>query len=321
MFYLTSVTNVEIAGGKLVGDRNAHLSTSGEHGMGITIGKATDNIRVKNMTIRDCWGDGIYIGSDSSGIARNVLIENVVCDNNRRQGLTITQAENVTVRNSIFKNTNGISPQSGLDIEPNTGCHVKNVTVKNCQFANNAGWGLIINGDNGLYVSAVNIDSCVFSGNATGIGVSQSSNTSDISYVIPAGTTKINDKEFSQCYGLNKITIPSSVTSIGSGAFRGCKALTSVTIPNSVTSIGLEAFKNCTGLTSVNIPASVTTIDNWAFIGCSNLKSAYFYGNAPVTTNYLFYNCPADFRVYYIAGKTGFTSPTWRGYPASTFVP
>ena len=320
VFYLGSVTNVEITGGLLAGDRNAHLGSSGEYGMGVLIGNGADNIRIRNLTIRDCWGDGIYVGTDSTGIARNVLIDNVVCDNNRRQGLTISQAENVTVRSSTFRNTNGISPQAGLDIEPNSGCHVNNVTIQSCQFANNAGYGLVINGASGVSVNAVNIDSCQFSGNGSGIDI-EAAKASDISYVVPTGTTKINDNEFAQCYGLSRITIPGSVTTIGNNAFQACANLTSVTIPNSVTTIGQEAFKYCTGLTSVNIPASVTTIGNWAFIGCSSLKTAYFYGNAPATTNYLFYNCPSDFKVYYIAGSTGFTSPTWRGYPAATFAP
>lgn len=320
VFLLVSVRNVEIFGGQLLGDRSAHLGKSGEYGMGILVGKGTDDIRIRNIAIHDFWGDGIYIGSDSSGIARNVLVENVVCDNNRRQGLTITQAESVIVRNSIFRNTKGIAPQSGLDIEPNSGCYVSNVTIQNNQFTGNAGSGLIINGAAGKSVNAISVDSNTFSGNTNGVVIG-AANASDISLVVPAGTTRIHDNEFAQCYGLSRITIPVSVTAIGSGAFRACGRLTSVTIPERVTTIGVEAFKYCTGLTSVNIPPSVMMLDNWAFIGCSNLSAAYFHGDAPVTTDYVFYNCAADFKIYYVAGKAGFTSPIWHGYPADTFTP
>ena len=45
-------------------------------------------------------------------------------------------------------------------------------------------------------------------------------------FVIPDGTTTIENWAFWYCTGLTSITIPSSVTSIGYGAFDGCPNLT-----------------------------------------------------------------------------------------------
>ncbi len=178
---LKDVTNIEISGGTLLGERNEHVGELGQWGFGIMIYTNTNNIVIRNLSSKDFWGDGIYIGSGESptGIAKNILIENIVCDNNRRQGISITHAENVTIKSSTFKNTKGTPPESGIDLEPNSGCYVKNVSIENCKFLNNTGPGILLYGGLGLYVKTVNIENCVFSGNRTWL--STGSNVSDIS--------------------------------------------------------------------------------------------------------------------------------------------
>ncbi|MCX6877449.1 MAG: leucine-rich repeat protein [Verrucomicrobia bacterium] len=164
------------------------------------------------------------------------------------------------------------------------------------------------------------------------------------SLAIPAGVTSIAEWALSGCSGLTSVTIPSSVTSIKWGAFNGCSGLTSVTmsagvthigdsafadcngltsvvIPPSVAIIGSSAFQSCSGLTSVTIPASVTRIGDAAFIGCNSLSSAVFIGNAPLLESGVFQSTASDFTVYYLAGNTGFTTPTWMGYAAFPGTP
>lgn len=133
-------TNVSIVGGTIQGERGGHTGTSGESGYGIGIDSST-NIFVDGVTTRDNWGDGIYVsGAPSSVPSQNVTICNVVADNNRRQGLSITAANGVLVRDSIFRNTHGTLPEAGLDIEPDAnGAGVHNVRVQNSQFLGNAG--------------------------------------------------------------------------------------------------------------------------------------------------------------------------------------
>jgi hypothetical protein len=165
------------------------------------------------------------------------------------------------------------------------------------------------------------------------------------SYNIPTGVTSIGNRAFSGCSILTNVTIPSSVTSISPasfefcnglssiiippniseipyGIFRGCTGLTSVTIPSSITTIGGDAFAGCTNLTMVTIPSSVTTIYGWAFTSCTSLKTALFLGNAPQgvgTTT--FDNFSEGFKINYIAGKGGFNSPKWKGYPCFPATP
>jgi hypothetical protein len=153
------------------------------------------------------------------------------------------------------------------------------------------------------------------------------------SVTIESSVASIEEGAFEYCESLTSVTIPSSVTSIGKEAFYGCSRLNSVTIGKSVTSIGDEAFYYCIGLASVTIPDSVTRIGAEAFAGCSSLTKAYFLGNAPsMAKEYqectrfgciyirggVFYGCANNFTICYTAESTGFTTPTWYGYPAST---
>ncbi len=137
------------------------------------------------------------------------------------------------------------------------------------------------------------------------------------SVTIPDSVASIGNNAFLNCSGLTSVTIPGSVTSIEFRAFYNCTHLTSVAIGNSVTSIGDNAFAYCSGLTSVIIPNSVTSIGNTAFASCSVLTRAYFLGNAPSMGSSVFNYCASNFSICYTAGSTGFTSPTWYGYPAS----
>jgi hypothetical protein len=133
---------------------------------------------------------------------------------------------------------------------------------------------------------------------------------------IPNSVTSIGRSTFAGCRGLISVSIPNSVTSIGDYAFESCYRLTSVTIPNSVTSIGIYAFAGCSGLTSLSIGSGVTSIGHSAFSTCEGLTEAVFLGNAPSIGLGVFSLTAYGFTIYYYDGKTGFTSPTWMGYPS-----
>jgi hypothetical protein len=147
-------------------------------------------------------------------------------------------------------------------------------------------------------------------------------------YAVPFGVITIEVFAFSRCTELTSVTLSSSVTSIRWNAFDGCTGLTSVTIPSSVTWIGGHAFSGCTSLTSVTIPSSVTTIGDSlpddeltfyvpAFSGCTAITRIVLLGNAPWTGVGEFGQTAPGFTIYYLSSRSGFTSPTWRGFPAT----
>ena len=116
------------------------------------------------------------------------------------------------------------------------------------------------------------------------------------SVVIKKGVTTVQNKAFSGCANLTKVSLPSTITSIEGEAFNGCTSLSSITIPKKVTNIGGSAFANCKalkkltlpsglktigmsgfagcGLTSVEVPASITSLNGYTFENCDNLVSA-----------------------------------------------
>ena len=165
----------------------------------------------------------------------------------------------------------------------------------------------------------------------TSIGDSAFRNcTGMTSITIPDSVTKIDGYAFADCTGLTSITVSDGnkkfdsrnncngiITTASNTLISGCK---NTDIPDSVTSIGYGAFYGCTGLTSITIPDGVTSIGDGAFADCTGLASVCFMGDAPVVNwktfqtydeeSYAFINIPG-LTLYYIEGKSGWTTPTW----------
>jgi len=146
IFFLQDVNHVTIQGGKLVGDRAGHTG-SGQEAHGFWL-EDSDYVTIRDCHISDCWGDGIYTGNNPGHESEYLTIDNVVCDNNRRQGLSITTGRHIVVTNSYFINTNGAAPSAGIDLENNSGTDVRDITIQGCVLKGNDGHG-IASGPNG----------------------------------------------------------------------------------------------------------------------------------------------------------------------------
>lgn len=169
IIYAYLVNDVEISGGKLIGERGEHMSNTGEYGHGIHI-KGCNGVTIRNIHLSNFWGDGVCIGSvlvaGRQRIRSNdVVIDSIISTNNRRQGLSIGPATNVQVWNSEFSNTNGTAPQCGIDIEPEKGQFTDNVLIQNCVMKNNHAYGILL----WKRVSNVTIKHCEIVGNNSGV--------------------------------------------------------------------------------------------------------------------------------------------------------
>lgn len=139
------VEDVEISGGSIVGDRDSHRGTAGEWGHGIRI-RGCSRVTVRDIRISRCWGDGISAGGimlkgQPSRPGRDLLVANVVCSGNRRQGLTLGSYRGVRVRNCEFSGTGGTPPAAGIDIEPDTDI-ASGIVIEECLVRDNRGPGI-----------------------------------------------------------------------------------------------------------------------------------------------------------------------------------
>lgn len=165
------------------------------------------------------------------------------------------------------------------------------------------------------------------------------------SVTLPDGLTSIERCAFYWCIKLKSITLPDSLTSVGSGMFMGCfelesvniptgitelpesifvycESLKSVTIPDNIVSIGDGAFQNCKSLRTVKLPANLTSVGDSAFYYCQQLAQAVFTGNSPTSFGANVFNDVKDsFMIFYSSDSTGFSSPTWNGYPSEQYNP
>ena len=101
-------------------------------------------IRFYDLVCIDAGGDGFSIGGNTT--CYNVYLHNCIADNNRRQGVSVTNAVGCWIVGGEYKNTNGLAPQRGIDIEPNplAGYVVQNIHCENVTTKNNAGGGILV---------------------------------------------------------------------------------------------------------------------------------------------------------------------------------
>lgn len=132
--------NTKISNLTIIGERDNHIGTSGEWGMGIYLCNS-NYANIENVTIKNCWGDGIYLGSENSQTGENgcanVTITNCIIDNNRRNGIGVINCDKFVIDGCTISNTNGTNPQSGVDIERNLDNEITNGIIKNSTFIDN----------------------------------------------------------------------------------------------------------------------------------------------------------------------------------------
>ncbi len=142
---IVDVRDVSVYNANITGDRIDHLGLKGEWGMGINI-VSSQNVSVYNSVISNCWGDGIYIGGGENKPSKNVIIRNAILDFNRRNGLSIVNANTVILERVFSANTQGTKPMCGIDIEPNRSSDlVSDIVIRHCKTMNNFDVGLVIN--------------------------------------------------------------------------------------------------------------------------------------------------------------------------------
>src|SRR5204862_6194119 len=107
-----------------------------EWGVGILASDA-EALVIEDVTLRDFFFYGILLTGNRG--CRRVIVRRVLSENNRRTGLAIPSASDVTVEDSTFRGSHGQSPEAGINCEPGPGASVSKLRFSRCTFSGNAG--------------------------------------------------------------------------------------------------------------------------------------------------------------------------------------
>lgn len=144
VFLIQEIKNVTIYNPRIKGDKFSHLNSDGQWGIGIRIFGGQD-VKIINPIIEEMWGDGIYIGGPRRKESQNVFITSGKLDNNRRNAISITSANGVSISNIVLANTDGNPPKAGIDIEPNNNfAEINNIKITDITSYYNAAYGIVI---------------------------------------------------------------------------------------------------------------------------------------------------------------------------------
>jgi hypothetical protein len=213
MLNVYNAKNVLIMGGTLEGERESHAGFVNQYGYGLYI-HGSENVEVIDTISKDWWGDCFNTRDIDTNSAnnflqpcRNITFDNVTADNGCRQGLSVISGKGVQILHSTFKNTNGTSPQAGIDLEPNyidVAKKLENIIVDNCTFINNTGDSIVASNTINLTVNNSNL------------------NDSEIYLVDSVSNVKITENNFSNArvvsYGEN-VVIKDNTFNGGASAF------------------------------------------------------------------------------------------------------
>jgi Right handed beta helix region len=141
IFSFLDITDVTIIGYGAVLDMNAQ-DVKGDWRHNIAIA-GSNNITIKGLKSMHAGGDGFYIGSSfkkKKSYSSNIVLDKVIAESNRRQGLSIISVKDCKIINSKFLKTSGTAPSAGIDIEPDSDSEeAENILIKNCRFQDNHG--------------------------------------------------------------------------------------------------------------------------------------------------------------------------------------
>lgn len=115
-------TNCVINDAVIEGERDEHVGSTGEFGYGVNIRGESSDIVFNNLTVSNCWGDGIFfarkmVGSTDyipEGIYFNGTTKITNC---RRQGVSVIAGQSIYFDTLKVKKIDGTDPMAGIDIE------------------------------------------------------------------------------------------------------------------------------------------------------------------------------------------------------------
>lgn len=154
------------------GNRQNRVPAQSSGGHNVRI-QASTNFKLCTVVSKNSTTDGFYVAptdnTDPTTFPSDGLFCDCHADNSFRQGMSIIAGRRLQVVDSSFTNTNGHSPQAGIDIEPNSGSFspgAKDISISNTLFEGNQGYGLTMGG--AATTDRLTVEGCTFRANAAG---------------------------------------------------------------------------------------------------------------------------------------------------------
>lgn len=112
---------------------------------------SSKNIGLTNVHCINNVCDGIFIGAwdpyDIESHCSNIRMHRLNVLKTARNGMSIINGNDIVVEHSLFTDCNGLSPESGIDIESDVNINFpsnSNIRIVNNTFANNNQWGVMV---------------------------------------------------------------------------------------------------------------------------------------------------------------------------------
>ena len=128
-----------------------------------------ERVTVEGLTLAESGGDGIYLGAGPGGSpCKDVVIREVVCERNYRQGISVISAENLLIERCVLRGTAGTPPAAGIDFEPNAASErLVHCVMRGCTIEDNQGYAVHVyapNLDRSSQPLSIRIEDCVTRG-------------------------------------------------------------------------------------------------------------------------------------------------------------
>ncbi|MDD5597976.1 MAG: right-handed parallel beta-helix repeat-containing protein [Victivallaceae bacterium] len=139
--------------------------------------KGCKNIKIIGLSLTDAGGDAICIsGGSEQYYAENILLRDVKCQRNFRQGLSVISAKNLTAENCLFAESGGAPPAAGVFLNPESDRdRLENLVFQNCRMKNNNGEGFLLyalNLTENAVPFSIKMQTCVIDGSwQAGLGI------------------------------------------------------------------------------------------------------------------------------------------------------
>jgi polygalacturonase len=176
---IQNASDVLVEGVEVDGNKSAFAgATEYRHAVRVmsSDGGTHGNVTLRHLYLHDAKGDGLYVGRllSTTGHVANVRAEDVRCDANHRNGLSVSDLRGGRFQSCQFTNSRGTAPASGVDIEPNEDtATIEDIDFDTCEASGNAGvagFEVFFQSMAGLRQGGITFHSCSSHSNPEGDG-------------------------------------------------------------------------------------------------------------------------------------------------------